>query len=69
MTLTDETGQGAVQDEARGVPDLDPDVLVVAGRPITSRLIMGTGGAANLDFRDPDGHPVELITPGFWAIY
>ena len=50
MTLTDQTGQGAVQEEeARGVPDLEQDVLVVAGRPITSRLIMGTGGAANLE--------------------
>ena len=48
MTLTDETGQGAVQDEVRGLPDPDADVLVVAGRPISSRLIMGTGGAANL---------------------
>ena len=46
MTLTDQTGPGAVPDE---VSDLDPDVLVVAGRPITSRLIMGTGGAANLE--------------------
>ena len=49
MTLTDETGQGAVQDEVRGLPDPDADVLVVAGRPISSRLIMGTGGAANLE--------------------
>jgi thiazole synthase len=46
VTLTDQTGPGAVPDE---VSDLDPDVLVVAGRPITSRLIMGTGGAANLE--------------------
>lgn len=57
MTLTHRTGQGAVQDTTRGAtddaardaPGLDPDVLVVAGRPITSRLIMGTGGAANLE--------------------
>ena len=48
MTLT-ETGQGAVQEDVRGVAEPDPDVLVVAGRPIASRLIMGTGGAANLE--------------------
>ncbi len=27
------------------------------------------GGAQSLYFRDPDGHLVELITPGFWRIY
>jgi catechol 2,3-dioxygenase-like lactoylglutathione lyase family enzyme len=27
------------------------------------------GGARSLYFRDPDGHLVELITPGFWSIY
>jgi len=27
VTLTDETGQGAVQDEVRGLPDPDADVL------------------------------------------
>jgi catechol 2,3-dioxygenase-like lactoylglutathione lyase family enzyme len=26
-------------------------------------------GAQSLYFRDPDGHLVELITPGFWRIY
>jgi catechol 2,3-dioxygenase-like lactoylglutathione lyase family enzyme len=26
-------------------------------------------GARSLYFRDPDQHLVELITPGFWAIY
>ncbi len=27
------------------------------------------GGAESLYFRDPDGHLVELITPGFWRVY
>src|SRR5262245_14953738 len=27
------------------------------------------GGARSLYFRDPDQHLLELITPGFWAIY
>jgi thiazole synthase len=49
VTLTEETGQGAVQDTVRGAAEPEPDVLVVAGRPIASRLIMGTGGAANLE--------------------
>ena len=27
------------------------------------------GGARSLYFRDPDGHLVELMSPGFWSIY
>ena len=26
-------------------------------------------GGRSLCFRDPDGHLVELVTPGCWAIY
>jgi thiazole synthase len=48
-TLTEETGQGAVQDTARGARPEADDLLTIAGRPIASRLIMGTGGAANLE--------------------
>src|SRR3954454_21802901 len=54
MTITEQTGQGTVQDTVHGVPEAEPDVLVVAGRPIASRLIMGTGGAANLEIFEGD---------------
>ncbi|MDZ4820644.1 MAG: glyoxalase, partial [Planctomycetota bacterium] len=26
-------------------------------------------GARSIYFRDPDGHLLELLTPGFWSIY
>jgi thiazole synthase len=42
VTLTDQTRQGADH-------NIEQEALVVAGRPISSRLIMGTGGAANLE--------------------
>src|SRR5262245_51061784 len=32
-------------------------------------VVTWPGGARSLYFRDPDQHLVELITPGFWAIY
>src|SRR4051812_29887298 len=32
-------------------------------------VVTWTGGARSLYFRDPDQHLLELITPGFWAIY
>ena len=38
------------------------------GVPVESE-VSWPGGATSLYFRDPDGHLVELITPGFWAIY
>ncbi len=36
--------------------------------PIES-TVTWPAGAKSLYFRDPDHHLVELITPGFWAIY
>ena len=42
--------------------------LVRAGVAIESRVRWPRGGAS-LYVRDPDGHSVELITPGLWATY
>jgi catechol 2,3-dioxygenase-like lactoylglutathione lyase family enzyme len=35
---------------------------------IESRVLWPRGGQS-LYFRDPDGHLIELATPGLWAIY
>jgi catechol 2,3-dioxygenase-like lactoylglutathione lyase family enzyme len=32
-------------------------------------VVTWPGGARSLYFRDPDQHLVELISPGFWAVY
>ena len=42
--------------------------LEQAGVAIESRVRWPRGGES-LYVRDPDGHSVELITPGLWAIY
>jgi catechol 2,3-dioxygenase-like lactoylglutathione lyase family enzyme len=39
-----------------------------AGIPIESRVTWPRGGRS-LYFRDPDGHSLELATPGTWATY
>jgi catechol-2,3-dioxygenase len=36
--------------------------------PIELRKTWGYGGEA-LYFRDPDGHLLEVVTPGVWSIY
>jgi catechol 2,3-dioxygenase-like lactoylglutathione lyase family enzyme len=36
--------------------------------PIESRVVWPRGGFS-LYFRDPDGHLLELVTPGCWEIY
>ncbi|MDF2970539.1 MAG: glyoxalase, partial [Microvirga sp.] len=36
--------------------------------PIESRVTWPRGGTS-LYFRDPDGHVLELATPGLWATY
>lgn len=42
--------------------------LEESGVAIESRVQWPRGGES-IYFRDPDGHSVELITPGLWATY
>jgi catechol 2,3-dioxygenase-like lactoylglutathione lyase family enzyme len=42
--------------------------LTAAGVAIES-TVNWPSGAQSLYFRDPDGHLVELLTPGFWSIH
>jgi catechol 2,3-dioxygenase-like lactoylglutathione lyase family enzyme len=42
--------------------------LSAANVPIESRVTWPRGGFS-LYFRDPDGHLLELVSPGCWAIY
>jgi catechol 2,3-dioxygenase-like lactoylglutathione lyase family enzyme len=43
-------------------------VLAAAGVAIESRISWARGGRS-LYFRDPEGHSVELATPGVWPTY
>ncbi|HZT71442.1 MAG TPA: VOC family protein [Terriglobia bacterium] len=42
--------------------------LTARGVAVESRVNWSRGGTS-LYFRDPDGHLVELATPGVWSIY
>ena len=42
--------------------------LATAGVAVESRVRWPRGGES-LYVRDPDGHSVELVTPGLWATY
>ena len=42
--------------------------LAAHGVEVESR-VKWTRGGASLYFRDPDGHSVELVTPGTWETY
>ena len=49
-------------------PGASPRELGEQGVAIESKVEWPRGGAS-LYFRDPDGHLVELITPGCWEVY
>ena len=50
--------------------DLDPWRAKLAAEGVAvESTVTWPGGAVSIYFRDPDEHLVELITPGFWAIY
>lgn len=36
---------------------------------VTESRVRAARGGTSVYFRDPDGHLVELVTPGIWAIY
>lgn len=42
--------------------------LAAHGVAVEGRATWRRGGAS-LYFRDPDGHLLELLTPGLWAVY
>jgi catechol 2,3-dioxygenase-like lactoylglutathione lyase family enzyme len=42
--------------------------LAAAGVAIESRIAWARGGRS-IYFRDPEGHSVELATPGVWPTY
>ena len=41
------------------------DHLLASGIPVESRLVWA-GGGTSLYFRDPEGHSLEVATPGLW---
>jgi catechol 2,3-dioxygenase-like lactoylglutathione lyase family enzyme len=53
--------------EARELPEWEAR-LAECGVAIEARMTWPRGGES-LYFRDPDGHLVELATPGLWANY
>ena len=44
------------------------NLLGERGIPVESSVTWPTGGRS-VYFRDPDGHLLELLTPGTWSIY
>jgi catechol-2,3-dioxygenase len=52
----------------RGDLEIWERFLTATGVAVESRVNWSRGGTS-LYFRDPDGHLVELVTPGVWSIY
>ena len=44
------------------------DRLAAHGVEVVERRVWDRGGTS-LYFRDPDGHLLELATPGVWSVY
>jgi catechol 2,3-dioxygenase-like lactoylglutathione lyase family enzyme len=70
-TIPPHDGQGRIHVAfAIGRDELDPweRKLQRDQIPIESRVTWRRGGKS-IYFRDPDGHLIELASPGVWAIY
>lgn len=69
---TDDTNASGAIHVAFGIARSDlaawEDWLAAQGISIESRQTWQYGGEA-LYFRDPDGHLLEVVTPGVWTIY
>lgn len=65
-------GAEGVQHFAFAIPAAAVDAwrkrLTAAGVAVESEVAWPRGGTS-IYFRDPDGHSVELATPGLWSIY
>ena len=70
-TIPEHRGDGTLHLAfAIGRDDLDPweRLLQREAVPVESRVTWGRGGKS-IYFRDPDGHLLELATPGLWPVY
>jgi catechol 2,3-dioxygenase-like lactoylglutathione lyase family enzyme len=70
-TIPGHDGEGRIHLAfAIGRDDLDPweRRLQQNQVPVESRVSWARGGKS-IYFRDPDGHLLELVTPGAWRIY
>nr|WP_281502823.1 VOC family protein [Ancylobacter crimeensis] len=68
-TIPPHDGQGPLH-YALGIPAdmVEPWIAHLASHEVAiESRVTWKGGAVSLYFRDPDGHLVELATPGLWA--